>query len=169
MRDRRSSRFVLYGVSAGALVLGSAFTLSSPTERAEIPVSHSAVSIRFSCIYFTAGFLAPGERADVLLTHSQDGRLTSSIIMQDIEIAAAEECRIDELANPRLGPVVTVIVTDRQAQTLALAQQSGELSLVLRANDLPQMLPPEDYRYGDSRPIPPVLRISPIKRVDRSE
>jgi pilus assembly protein CpaB len=91
-----------------------------------------AVSISIDAVSGVAGFVAPGDRVDILLTRTQQGRLVSSVILQDITIIATDQSSNSEMTRARLGSTVTVEVNTVQAQKLALARQVGKLSLTLR-------------------------------------
>lgn len=78
------------------------------------------------------GFLAPGDRVDIILTESRGEQLASRVILQDILVIAVDQSATKDRASPRVGRTATVEVDSRQAQILALAQQVGRLSLTLR-------------------------------------
>lgn len=177
--DETDRRYVTRRIDQGMPILAS--DISAPGEAPPFPRDATgsgdrAVTIRVDCVAFSAGFLAVGDRVDILLTRSREGRLISSSILQDIEIGAMTECLVHESADPRQEQIATVFVTVRQARILATAQQLGRMSLVLRAyppppqespESLPELwLPPEDFRYGGSRPFPPVLRRREVREVD---
>ena len=96
-----------------------------------LPIS-SAVSISIDAVSGVAGFVAAGDRVDILLTRTQEGRLVSSVLLQDITIIAVDQSANSEATRARLGRTVTVEVDTIQAQKLALARQVGKLSLTLR-------------------------------------
>ena len=90
------------------------------------------VSISIDAVSGVAGFVAAGDRVDILLTRTQQGQLVSSVILQDITIIAVDQSANSETTRARLGSTVTVEVNTVQAQKLALARQVGKLSLTLR-------------------------------------
>jgi Flp pilus assembly protein CpaB len=91
-----------------------------------------AVSIQVDAVSSVSGFVSPGDHVDILLTRNVDGQIVSSIPLQDIEILAVDQDQGSEGRSARVGRTVTVKVTPRQAQELAVARQLGKLSLTLR-------------------------------------
>ena len=106
-----------------------------------------------------AGFIAPGDRVDVLLTQTLNGRRTAQTLLENLVVlgvdqrqrdsgpAAALSAAGDVVAASAAGDVVaaatsesdagppglvTLEVTPRAAQALAVAGELGRLSLVLR-------------------------------------
>jgi len=94
-----------------------------------------AVSISIDAVSGVAGFVSAGDRVDINLIRTQNGDLTSKVILQNVLVLAVDQ-RTDTTANgPKVGSTVTVEVDTRQAQLLALARASGTLSLILRGLD----------------------------------
>lgn len=91
-----------------------------------------AFSIRIDALSGVAGFIAPGDRVDVMLTRSAQGTLESNIIMQNLLVIAVDQATNSETTKARVGNTATVEVTTTEAQKLALAQQIGRLTLTLR-------------------------------------
>lgn len=93
-----------------------------------------AFSIPIDATSGVAGFIAPGDRVDVMLTRRLGQTLESSIIMQNLHVIAVDQTARTEVNNPQLARTATVAVTVTEAQKLAVAQQVGRLSLTLRGN-----------------------------------
>jgi pilus assembly protein CpaB len=127
-------RIVLRSIEPGELVLESKITKigESPRMSMNLGAGMRAVSISIDAVSGVAGFVNAGDRVDILLTRTQQGQLTSSVILQDITIIAVDQRSNAEGATPRLGRTVTVEVDTTQAQKLAVARQVGKLSLTLR-------------------------------------
>ena len=106
--------------------------LTLPPIPAELELDTSAVSISIDAVSGVAGFVAAGDRVDILLTRTQEGRLVSSVLLQDITIIAVDQSANSETVGARLGSTVTVEVDTVQKQQLALALRVGKLSLTLR-------------------------------------
>ena len=115
-------------VDKSALAEGDEVLQSAPATR----VLEREVSISIDAVSGVAGFVAAGDRVDILLTRTQQGQLVSSVILQDITIIAVDQSANSETVRARLGRTVTVEVNTVQAQKLALARQVGKLSLTLR-------------------------------------
>jgi pilus assembly protein CpaB len=127
-------RIVLRAIDPGEPLLESKITKlgESPRMAMNLGAGMRAVSISIDAISGVSGFVAAGDRVDILLTRTQQDQLTSSVILQDIVVIAVDQRSNAEGASPRLGRTVTVEVDTNQAQKLALAQQVGRLSLTLR-------------------------------------
>jgi len=94
-----------------------------------------AVSLRIDAVSGVSGFISAGDQVDIQLIHTIDGGLVSTVILQDIEVLAIDQRADTQGVSPRLGRTATVAVTTKQAQLLALARQTGRLSLLLRGID----------------------------------
>ncbi len=97
-----------------------------------------------------AGFVAPGDRVDVLLTQTLNGRRTAQTLLENLVVLGVDQRRRDSGPAAALsaagdvvaaatdasgaGPpgLVTLEVTPHAAQALAVAGELGRLSLVLR-------------------------------------
>ncbi len=134
-------RIVLRSIEPGEPVLEGKITKfgESPRMSMNLSAGMRAVSIKIDAVSGVAGFVAAGNRVDILLTRTQEGQLVSSVILQNITIIAVDQSANSETTRARLGSTVTVEVDTVQAQKLALARQVGKLSLTLRgigeAND----------------------------------
>jgi pilus assembly protein CpaB len=101
-----------------------------------IPNGMRAVSVKVNDVVGVAGFVLPGMRVDVLATgRPPDGDNSSSItktVLQDILVLSAGQT-IEPSANGHAinAPVVTLLVTPQQAETLTLAGE-WRIQLVLR-------------------------------------
>ncbi len=130
-------RYVTRSFEPGELILEGKIT--KPGESPRFPFildsDMRAVSIRIDAVSGVSGFISAGDHVDIQLIHTIDGRLVSSVFLQDIEVLAIDQRANTEGVSPRLGRTATVAVTTNQAQLLALARQTGRLSLLLRGED----------------------------------
>lgn len=95
-----------------------------------------AVSLSTSAVSSVAGFVFPGDRVDVLLTHrvgGRRGRLVTETMMTKVRVLAIDQNVTDGNQKARVGKTVTVEVTPRQAEVMAVAANLGKLSLSLRS------------------------------------
>jgi pilus assembly protein CpaB len=127
-------RIVLRSIEPGEPVLEGKITKfgESPRMSMNLGAGMRAVSIKIDAVSGVAGFVAAGDRVDILLTRKLEGQLVSSVILQDITVIAVDQSANSETVRARLGRTVTVEVDTVQAQKLALARQVGTLSLTLR-------------------------------------
>ncbi len=101
-----------------------------------------AVSMLVTQVTGVSGFVAPGDRVDVLLTHEVDDtsetpvltpRRFTETILTDLRLLAIEQVVDGNTGKPRVGETVTLEVTPAQAEIVALANSMGDLSLSLRS------------------------------------
>jgi len=150
-------RFVLRRIEAGEPILESKITRfgESPRRMMNLGADRRAVSFQVDAASGVSGFVAAGDRVDVLLTRTLEGRLVTSVILQGITIIAIDYQSGTGPSSPRLGRAVTVEVDTVQAQKLALAQQVGRLSLVLRGTGAPDLVDPPRPLTPDDLDLPP--------------
>jgi pilus assembly protein CpaB len=99
-----------------------------------IPPGMRAVSVRVNEVVGVAGFALPGVRVDVLVTGklASNGTTVTKTILQDILVlSAGQHIEPDVTGKAINAPVVTLLVTPEQAETLTLATE-GRIQLVLR-------------------------------------
>jgi pilus assembly protein CpaB len=96
-----------------------------------------AVSIAVDSTSGIAGFVFPGDQVDVLLTHnlpaegSGPHRATETIL-QDVRVIAIDQKVSNQPAEPTVAHNVTVEVTPKQSEIIAVSTSMGKLSLSLR-------------------------------------
>jgi pilus assembly protein CpaB len=93
-----------------------------------------ALSIAVDQVVGVSGFVLPNSRVDVLLT-LQQGNVdpVTKIIMQDVRtLAAGQTIQQDKEGKPMPVPVITLLLSPEQAETLALASSQGRIQLALR-------------------------------------
>ena len=95
-----------------------------------------AMAIRVDDVIGVAGFVVPRTRVDVLLIASGQpvaSEPTTKLLLQNIQVlAAAQTYQTDAQGTPQPVPVVTLLVTPEQAETLAMASNQGRIQLTLR-------------------------------------
>jgi pilus assembly protein CpaB len=109
-----------------------------------------AISVTLTPNTGVAGFIFPGDRVDVLLTHTftfKDGqdnveRRVSETVLSDVRVLALDQRSDNQITDPKIAQLATLEVTPAQAQKLALAAEMvagqnsnvrGSLSLILRS------------------------------------
>jgi pilus assembly protein CpaB len=99
-----------------------------------IPAGMRAISVRVNDVVGVAGFVLPGMKVDVLVT----GRPTNHpdsvarTVLQNIAVLSAGQTIQSEGKNAINTPVVTLLVTPEDAESLTLANSDGHIQLVLR-------------------------------------
>jgi pilus assembly protein CpaB len=96
------------------------------------------VAIRSSDVAGVGGFVLPGDRVDVLLTrvigqgNDAPPNTVTQILAENVRVVGIDQSDNDEASKPSVAKAVTIEVTPEQAQTIALGQSVGAVSLSLR-------------------------------------
>lgn len=105
---------------------------------ATIPQGMRAVSIRVNDVGGVSGFVRPGARVDVLIAGNPPGTsntmgVVSKTLLQNMEVlSAGQDMQKDSEGKPVSVPVVNLLATPEQAETLSLASSEMRIQLVLR-------------------------------------
>ncbi|WP_136644775.1 Flp pilus assembly protein CpaB [Tabrizicola sp. YIM 78059] len=91
-----------------------------------------AIAIKVTAETGVGGFVTPGDKVDVILTHGRSEDLKTVTILQNIRVIGVDQDANAETDKPGVARTVTLEVTADEGQRLALAQQAGTLSLALR-------------------------------------
>ena len=99
-----------------------------------LPAGMRATSVRINDVSGVAGFIQPNDSVDVLITRSVAGRddQVTDVLMQNARVLAIGQDSKGVDGKPQLAKSATLLVDQVGAQKLALGQQVGSLSLVLR-------------------------------------
>ena len=100
-----------------------------------IPPGMRAVSVRVNDVVGVAGFVLPGMRVDVLVTGrppNYNGTITNTVLQNIVVLSAGQTLQPESRGQAINAPVVTLLVTPDQAETLTLAGNEGHIQLVLR-------------------------------------
>lgn len=129
--DPRRARMA---IAKGELVLAS--KVSNFGEKVTIVQSlganSRAISIKVTAETGVGGFVTPGDKVDVILTHGRDADLKTVTIIQNIRVIGVDQEANEAKEKPGIARTVTLEVTAEDSQRLALAQKAGTLSLTLR-------------------------------------
>ncbi len=101
-----------------------------------IPNGMRAVAVKVNDVVGVAGFVLPGMRVDVLATgrppdSDNSGSITKTILQDILVLSAGQTLEPSANGHAINAPVVTLLVTPQQAETLTLASE-WRLQLVLR-------------------------------------
>jgi len=109
-----------------------------------------AVSIAVNATSGNAGFVSPGDRVDLIVTHrikqqagggGNEESVVSETFIRNIRVVAVDQM-IDNPENKAiLAKTVTVEVAPRQAEEVAVAAEMGKISLALRSLTNPEPKP----------------------------
>jgi len=109
-----------------------------------------AVSVTLTPSAEVAGFIFPGDRVDVILTHTfsrkditeMNDRYVSETVITDARVLALDQKSDNQSVEPKIATTATLEVTPKQAEKIALASglvsgpggaSHGALSLALRS------------------------------------
>ena len=133
-----------------------------------LPDGMRAASVRINDVSGVAGFVQPNDSVDVLITRTpagESGQVTD-VLLQNARVIAIDQQAKNADGSPKVGRSATLEVNPLDAQKLALAQEIGTLSLVLRKpgeqnNPVVETISMNDLRYnmygGARYPAPAVV------------
>ena len=132
-----------------------------------LPAGMRAASVRINDVSGVAGFVQPNDSVDVLITrNAPNGNQVTDVLLQNVRVIAIDQQAKNADGSPRVARTATLQVAPLDAQKLALAQEVGSLSLVLRKpgelNDpVVETVSMNDLRYnmygGARYPAPAVV------------
>ena len=98
-----------------------------------LPDGMRAATVRINDVSGVAGFIQPRDSVDVLITRGtgNDQQITD-VLLQDVKVIAIDQSTQGADGRPSLARSATFEVDPLGAQKLALGQEVGSLSLVLR-------------------------------------
>ena len=102
-----------------------------------IPVGKRAVALRVNDVVAVSGYVIPSSRVDVLITGNAPGQAQRGpeirTILQNVEVlSAGTNIQRDAEGKPVQVPVITLLVSPEDAETLSLASNETRIQLVLR-------------------------------------
>lgn len=123
-----------------------------------------AVAVKVTAMSGVGGFIFPGDRVDVMLTQKitkDDGgnkiNYGSQTLLTNVRVIAIDQRADDQQTAPAVAKTVTIEVTPKQAESVALAQEMGDIVLSLRSvgdpdvaadgGDLAPMVPQKGETY----------------------
>ena len=155
-----------------------------------LPDGMRAATVRINDVSGVAGFVKPNDTVDVLITRqaigadNNNGQVTD-VLLQNIRVIAMDQAAASD-GQPVVSRTATLELTPVDAQKVALGQQLGQLSLVLRKPGEEQNIPNvetvslDDLRYsyyGSQRPPagaqnsamtpPPAVRQARVARLSQ--
>lgn len=92
-----------------------------------------AVTIPISDTRSAAGFVLPGDRVDVVLTHTAPGGTVGETVFHDLRVLAIDQALSSPDSQARVGKTATLEVTPREVEAFAVMMQMGTVSLSLRS------------------------------------
>ena len=105
--------------------------------------SMRAVAIAVTATTGAAGFIAPGDRVDLIVTHriktsrgeaAGEDTVVSETFVRDVRVVAVDQSLNTSENKAQLAKNVTVEVTESQAEQIAVAIEMGKISMALRSS-----------------------------------
>jgi pilus assembly protein CpaB len=165
-------RVALLPISINEPILASKLSSSGSgaSIAALLPEGMRAATVRINDVSGVAGFVQPSDTVDVLITRQNAGAAQSTqlsdVLLQNVRVIAIDQQAKNADGTPKVARTATLEVTPIDAQKLALAQEVGSLSLVLRKpgeanNPVVETVSMNDLRYnlygGARYPAPAVV------------
>ena len=122
-----------------------------------LPAGMRAAAVRINDVSGVAGFVQPNDSVDVLITRTINtadrSAQATDILLQNVRVMAIDQQSRNADGTPKVAKTVTLEVSPLDAQKLALAQEVGSLSLVLRKpgeinNPVVETVSMADLRYN---------------------
>lgn len=129
-------------VAIRPIARGEPVLLSRISDRAilsaNIPQNMRAVTMPIGAVTGVAGFVFPGDVVDIFLTRqipgdgaTSDDKMTT-VLLENVQVLAVDQRASEKDTQPAAAKTATVLVDQRGAQKLALADQVGRLTMALR-------------------------------------
>lgn len=122
-----------------------------------------AVAAPITNVTGIAGFVFPGDRIDLILTHAINAsgdeqaikqRRASKTIVKDVRVLALDQDSSDQAeGKPKVAKVVTLEVSPKQAEIITLSLQLGTISLSLRSLAADETENAANNKADDSKPL----------------
>jgi pilus assembly protein CpaB len=122
-----------------------------------LPAGMRAASVRINDVSGVAGFVQPNDSVDVLITRTLQTTgapaQVTDVLLQNVRVIAIDQNAKNSDGTPAVARTATHEVNPIDAQKLALAQEAGSLSLVLRKpgeqnNPVVETVSMNDLRYN---------------------
>jgi len=101
-----------------------------------VPQGHRAVTVGVNEVAGVAGFLAPNNRVDVVVTapipNNSKGETITKIVLQNVPLLATGQITEQKDGKPVIVPTVTLDLTPEDSEKLVQSSRSGSLQLLLR-------------------------------------
>lgn len=140
---------------------------------AKIAEDRRAITIEVNEISGVSGFVLPGTFVDVLLTSTvgqRNNQLASRTLLQNVPVLGVDQFSSEDEDKPKVVNAVTLQVTPHDGKKLALGQEMGKLSLLLR-NEIDASILVKDLvtaKTLQESELEPVKKVTVYKRARRA-
>jgi pilus assembly protein CpaB len=101
-----------------------------------VPQGHRAITVAVNEVAGVAGFVAPNNRVDIVLTtpipNNPKNENISKIVLQNVTVLATGQITEQKEGKPAVVPTVTLDLLPEDSEKLILAASKGSLQLLLR-------------------------------------
>jgi pilus assembly protein CpaB len=119
-----------------------------------------AVSVSVTPVGSVAGFVFPGDRVDVIVTHQilrktdseQSDHRVAETLLKNVRVLALDQRADDQSSEPKIAQIATLEVTPAEAESLTLVSQIGVVSLALCSQE--QAAAPKENADKDAQESP---------------
>ncbi|MDP4573529.1 Flp pilus assembly protein CpaB [Qipengyuania sp. G39] len=128
------SNVAIRPIAAGEPILRSRISARAILSE-NIPDDMRATTIPVNDVAGVAGFVTPGDVVDVMMTREipgGDDDLVTSVVLENAQVLAIDRRASEDSTEPQELKMATLLTNQYDAQRLALAAQSGRLTLALR-------------------------------------
>ena len=88
---------------------------------------YRAMAISVNATSSISGLIFPGDRIDLILTHTVSGQKVSETVLENVRILGIDQFIDEGSGSPRVGKNANLEVTPKQAEMLAVLQQLGSI------------------------------------------
>lgn len=151
---------VRHGITIGEPITTA--RIVGPSERGYVAAALGqgmrAITVNINKSSGVAGLLFPGDRVDIILTHTivDDNGISRQVgetVFQNIRILAIDARTNDQASTAGVGKTATLEVTPKLAEKIAVVQRLGSLTLVLRSIKMPEGEEGTEMARDESMPV----------------
>lgn len=100
---------------------------------AALPPGMRAMTMSINATSGIAGFVFPGDRVDIIMSHRMRKRRISETILENVRIIAVDQITGDRKNKAKVRRTATLELTPKQVEFLTVARSVGRLSFSLRS------------------------------------
>jgi pilus assembly protein CpaB len=120
----------------GEQILSSKFAASANTSTLVVPPGKLAVSVNAADPNRLGGFLDPGAKVTIFVTLTDRGPANTTVLLPDVEVIGIGDKTLTSGPDAAAGQLLTLAVSQKEAQTVITASKIGELYFALRSKNV---------------------------------
>ena len=166
MEGRDKLENIVGGVVRGGIIIGEPITTGRVIKQGDrgfmaavLAPGKTAISFRATPDTSVSGFIKPGDRVDILMSHAtvpkganppQPHHIVETIL-NEVKVLAIDQKTDDQTGKAKLFRNITVEVTKKEAEIITVAKSIGRLSILLRSLSRPDAKPNQVARSRKRR------------------